>query len=220
MRKSEKTTFQWPKVSKLLITLPRHKPDFRTGLRFSFRAPEVLAQSLYLITPTSVQNQSTSKLPPNFTIRLSQVKVVRQEKLFWAAAEVKCREMGGHLASVTSNDTHDYLTMNVSSFQISSTITFVYQEKNIRSIWVGGTDQFKERNWTWTDCSPWNFTRWGVRQGHEQPDNSNHKDGEGEDCVLFPGSKASNIDWADDACNLKERQFVCSKPVCYPGMTH
>ena len=113
MRKSEKTTFQWPKVSRLLTTLPRHRPDFRTGLRFSFRAPEVLAQSLYLITPTSVQNQSTSKLPPNFTIRLSQVKVVRQEKLFWAAAEVKCREMGGHLASVTSNDTHDYLTMNV-----------------------------------------------------------------------------------------------------------
>ena len=41
MRKSEKTTFQSPKVSKLLITLPRHKPDFRTGLRFSFWAPEV-----------------------------------------------------------------------------------------------------------------------------------------------------------------------------------
>ena len=136
MRKSEKPTFQLPKVSRLPTKLPRHRPDFRTGLRFSFRAPEVLAQSLYLITPTSVQNQSTSKLPPNFTIRLSQVKVVRQEKLFWAAAEVKCREMGGHLASVTSNDTHDYLTMNVSSFQISSTITFVYQEKNIRSIWV------------------------------------------------------------------------------------
>ena len=41
MRKSEKTTFQWPKVSKLLTTLPRHRADIRTGLRFLFRAPEV-----------------------------------------------------------------------------------------------------------------------------------------------------------------------------------
>ena len=34
MRKGEKTTFQWPKVSRLLTTLPRHRPDIRTGLRF------------------------------------------------------------------------------------------------------------------------------------------------------------------------------------------
>ena len=41
MRKSEKTTLQWPKVSKLLTTLPRHRADIRTGLRFLFRAPEM-----------------------------------------------------------------------------------------------------------------------------------------------------------------------------------
>ena len=41
MRKGEKTTFQWPKVSRLPTMLPRHRPDFRTGLRSLFRAPEV-----------------------------------------------------------------------------------------------------------------------------------------------------------------------------------
>ena len=41
MRKSKKTTFQRAKVSRILTTLLRHRPDFRTGLRFSFRAPEV-----------------------------------------------------------------------------------------------------------------------------------------------------------------------------------
>ena len=41
MRKSEKTTFQWPKVSRLLTMWPRHRPDFRTVLRFLFWAPEV-----------------------------------------------------------------------------------------------------------------------------------------------------------------------------------
>ena len=37
-----------------------------------------------------------------------------QEKLFWGAAELKCQSLGGHLASVTSNDTHDFLYKHVS----------------------------------------------------------------------------------------------------------
>ena len=41
VRKSEKITFQWSKVSRLLTTITSHRPDFNTGLRFSFRAPEV-----------------------------------------------------------------------------------------------------------------------------------------------------------------------------------
>ena len=36
MRKSEKTTFQWSNVSRLLTMSPRHRPDLRTGLRFCF----------------------------------------------------------------------------------------------------------------------------------------------------------------------------------------
>ena len=36
-----RATFQWSKLSRLHTMLPRHRPDFRTGLRFSFWAPEV-----------------------------------------------------------------------------------------------------------------------------------------------------------------------------------
>ena len=36
-----------------------------------------------------------------------------QDKLLWAAAELKCQSLGGHLASVTSDDTHDYLHLHV-----------------------------------------------------------------------------------------------------------
>ena len=91
------------------------------------------------------------------------------------------------------------------------------QEKTPRGIWIGGTDQAQEGNWTWTDCSAWNFTRWGIRQNHRQPDNLNFKDGDGENCILFPGKKTFTTDWADAACNLVERQFVCSKPICTQG---
>ena len=34
--------------------------------------------------------------------------------------------------------------------------------------------------------------------------------------MLFPSNKTRNIDWADAPCNLKERQFVCTKKMC-PG---
>ena len=53
MRKSKKTTFQWTKVSRLRTTVPRHRADNRTGLRFLFRAPEVPVLSLEKATFTA-----------------------------------------------------------------------------------------------------------------------------------------------------------------------
>lgn len=122
-----------------------------------------------------------------------------QEKLFWGAAEMKCRKLGGHLASVTSQDAHNFLHLH---------------DNTPNSIWVGGTDQRDEGNWTWTDCSPWNYTKWGIREGSQQPDNSSYRDGDGENCLLFHGKNANNTDWNDVACNFKERRFICSKPMC------
>ena len=34
--------------------------------------------------------------------------------MVWAAAEQRCRSMGSHLASVTSQETHDFLHLHVS----------------------------------------------------------------------------------------------------------
>jgi len=131
-----------------------------------------------------------------------------KESLFWSEAELKCQSLGGHLASVTSNNTHDYLHLH---------------EKTPGGIWIGGTDQSEEGNWTWTDCSPWNFTRWGVRQDHQQPDDSQFMDGHGQDCLLFHSKKATNddnVDWNDAACNLKKGKFICSKPLCQAGTSN
>ena len=47
-----------------------------------------------------------------------------QEKLFWGAAEEKCRDLGGHLASVTTQEIHDYLKLNVSEHLICPRIIF------------------------------------------------------------------------------------------------
>ena len=96
-------------------------------------------------------------------------------------------------------------------------ILYLVQERTANAVWIGGTDQANEGNWTWADCTTWNFTRWGNRSGYVQPDNSKYQDGDGENCLLFHGKNATNVDWNDVACNLKEREFICSKPICPPG---
>ena len=52
------------------------------------------------------------------------------------------RNEDGHLASVASQDVHDYLA-----------------GRNL-SVWLGGSDRAAEGNWTWTDCTKWNWTHW------------------------------------------------------------
>ena len=134
-----------------------------------------------------------------------------QDKLFWGAAEEKCRELGGHLASVATE--HNYLRLKVGKIKTKKKL-YVFQGHIHSNIWIGATDQSNEGNWTWTDCSPWKFTRWGLRDGQQQPDNSRLVDGDGENCGLLQGKNTTKQGWEDVACNLKEREFVCSRPVC------
>ena len=88
------------------------------------------------------------------------------------------------------------------------------QENNPGAVWIGATDQEEEGNWNWTDCSPWTFTNWGLRDGEQQPGNSVDQDGAGENCALFPGKKIDLTGWNDVPCNIRERHFVCAKPIC------
>ena len=39
-----------------------------------------------------------------------------QEKLFWGEAEERCRSLGGHLASVTTQGEYDYLLLHVITY--------------------------------------------------------------------------------------------------------
>ena len=73
-----------------------------------------------------------------------------EEKLSWEDAEHFCNNLEGHLASVTDEKIHKYLRSKVNI------------DDGLDDIWVGGSDQEEKRVWTWTDGSPWNFTRWAT----------------------------------------------------------
>ena len=40
-----------------------------------------------------------------------------QEKQYWGEAEERCRSLGGHLASVTTQEEYDYLMLNVRNIE-------------------------------------------------------------------------------------------------------
>ena len=70
----------------------------------------------------------------------------------WIAAEKFCVSKGGHLASATSLSHWQKLQSFMASEGIPS----------YRVVWLGGTDEANEGNWTWTDGSKWSVQYWGC----------------------------------------------------------
>ena len=111
------------------------------------------------------------------------------EQKSWWEAEDFCKEEGGHLASVTSNATNDYIMSERSN-------------RSIPFLWIGGTDQEKEGDWKWTDgCSSFNFTFWQQ----DQPDDLNS-----QDCLRY---HREDLRWFDYWCG-NEAKFLCSQHLC------
>ena len=114
----------------------------------------------------------------------------------WTQAEDYCRSGGGHLASVTSNATNE----------------FILRELNKRGntmLWIGGTDKGEQGVW---NCSPWDFEYWAEKQP------SQHSK---DDCVRYSKkiTKGSTPKWNDWRCDHKHC-FVCSQKLCPGDFNH
>ena len=117
------------------------------------------------------------------------------EKKNWTAAEDFCREEGGHLATVNTNATKEFVLEGLT-------------RRNLDWIWIGGNDLEDEDFWMWTDCTPWEAEFWGPGE----PNNSNN-----QDCLRLRLRKGSspqlNRMWDDLQC-IVEWEFLCSKKIC------
>ena len=123
------------------------------------------------------------------------------EKKNWTAAEDFCREEGGHLATVNTNATKEFVLGGMT-------------RRNLGWAWIGGSDIEEEGVWKWTDCTPWEATFWAPGE----PNNSGNNHLEAEDC-LAQIHKSSDWNpcrwslWTDDVCS-SELEFLCSKKMC------
>ena len=114
------------------------------------------------------------------------------DKKNWNDAEDFCQKEGGHLASVTSNATRDFVVEGMN-------------RTGLDSAWIGGNDIEEKGVWEWTDCTPWEVTFWA-------PGEPNGPGGECLDHVFkHPVIKSGN--WNDRNCG-SEIGFLCSKKIC------
>jgi len=118
------------------------------------------------------------------------------EKKNWTAAEDFCRGEGGHLATVNTNATKEFVLEGMA-------------RRNLGQIWIGGNDLEEEGVWKWTDCTPWEAEFWA----RGEPNNA----GNIQDCLALVLRSDSypqlNRQWDDASC-ITENEFLCSKKIC------
>ena len=123
-----------------------------------------------------------------------------QEKKTFHEAESFCQKLGGHQASVGSEGRNEEV------FKMTRGIK--------QSVWLGGTDEAEEYNWTWTDGTPWNYTRWMAGE----PNNgkilpiSAGKLWDENDCLMqqyFTTIAALDARWQDVPCSNRY-PFICN----------
>merc|ERR1719430_1779542 len=78
-----------------------------------------------------------------------------QKRLSWKDAEIRCKEEGGHLASIHSKEENDFVFKVVNE-----------GDKNHPYYWIGLEGLIPEEQFVWSDKSDLNYTNWkGGKQG-------------------------------------------------------
>ena len=119
------------------------------------------------------------------------------DKKNWTAAESFCREEGGHLATVNTNATKEFVLEGLASKNLGSS--------NVRT-WIGGNDIEEEGVWKWTDCTNWDADFWAPGE----PDNLGNQN------CLTQIQRWDNLPYPmlDDYGCSGEIEFLCSKEIC------
>ena len=102
----------------------------------------------------------------------------------WSDAEAHCREEGGHLASVLSEEEQDEVKTAIGGESYT---------------WIGATKE--EAVWRWSDGSPWGYHKWDVEMGNT---------GDERNCVFI--SRNQGYTWWDYSCT-DTNPFLCQSPL-------
>ena len=113
---------------------------------------------------------------------------VFEAKLSWLESAKKCKEMGGILASVKSNEAND----------------FIIKITGGKCVWLGASDEAKEGEWRWQDGTKVSFTHWA---GHE-PDN---RHGGTEHYLVINWPSYTKGEWGDSPPKYRSQiyGYVC-----------
>jgi len=130
--------------------------EFEGAKRFK-RALEDLAEELNF----NVQAFTTSNIqvPPDAVYFNDSAYKVYDLGMTWHDAKRNCEELGGHLATITSQEEQNFIEGLI-----------VNHSKNI--YWLGGTDEAHEGQWEWITGEPFDYTNWD----YNEPNNANENE--------------------------------------------
>lgn len=84
---------------------------------------------------------------------------VYDESMTWTEAKKYCESLGGHLATITSQEEQQFIESQLVNGQKSC-------------YWLGGTDSAVEGKWNWITGEEFSYTKWGA----DMPDNWQDED--------------------------------------------
>jgi len=141
--------------------------------------------------PATTTSAGVSECPEGWSKNETSCYWVVFDPVDWIEANDGCPQIhpAAHLASSGSELENDYIAH------------LHYDPDNRNYFWLGGTDSDEEGNWTWTDGTPFTFTKWYTSEG---------SDGTTENCLAIDQYRGyqSNGRWYDFECYVSY-PYVC-----------
>lgn len=110
-----------------------------------------LITGILLFVPFTVTAHSDAVAEVEFEER---TYFLYDESLTWEEAKNRCVALGGHLATITSEEEQEVIEKLI-------------QKGGRYQYWLGGTDDGTEGRWRWITDEDWEYDNWDIRQ----PDN-------------------------------------------------
>lgn len=91
--------------------------------------------------------------------------IITPTTITWENANLAAKYMGGHLATITSQDEDNFITGIMPSFIWG------------HNYWIGGYQKAcakkSDQGWAWVNCEKWNFTNWSPNEPSDGRGNEN-----------------------------------------------
>merc|ERR1712130_797602 len=139
---------------------------------------------------TTTTSEGVSECPEGWSKNQTSCYWLVFDRVTWIEANNGCPQIHpmAHLASSGSALENDY-------------IAHLYYESSNFYVWLGGTDSGEEGTWTWTDGTPFTYTKWASSEG---------SDGTTENCLAIDEYYYSSYNglWYDFEC-YESYSYVC-----------
>ena len=172
----------------------KERHEYTAVIELPYNITDVLGNGTFVVeVDITSPDQEVELLTTNLNYEFNHIE------MNWTGAEAFCVSKGGHLASVSTPQ--DWQKLQEFYAQVlpegRDYDDFLY-------LWLGGTDQYNEGEWEWTDHSKWSEEHWG-------PDEPISFDTD-KDFLQLVASKSTGSEWIAWSEKNDTAESICQVP--------